>query len=366
MAKAIVETYEHARVDLALDSVVEERGFNDREEFGETKYLLIDDLLDSVVARGKVIQPITVFKRGTEYVVITGHRRVRVLRCIKDIKGGMAEEEAVRKYGITKVAFRNVLASEVVYASIPALIVPEESINARRLENFLSNTGKPYSRKEQGIAFSRMRKMNYREWMDWTGKPLPEGKKETNRIDDAHIAEMCGVTASHVSQCLAYIPQETDTEEKKAIKKLVHATEVATKKSPKPFNSNDGTSVIRHAKTVKEAEKMIADILLAKVEKATKGKKQKVEMEEEEEEVLLETEHKGVTPLPPVSKGQSTPEQIAAQKHADLAYLVGIFDRQGLVVVRDAAVRWANAKKPRQTVPWVNTADTDKQPDKAA
>lgn len=335
-------------VELKVSSVVEEPGFNDRLP-NEAGLVDINDLLPLIVAKGGVMVPITVFRRKTQNVIISGHRRIRCLQAVADIKSGLPFEDAIKRYDLTKANYELCRAADVNFASVRAIVEPEESVHLRRVENFLSNTGKPYSRKEQGQAFLRMRGMTYKDWTQITQKPLPDGLKLDGKIQDRHIAEMCGVSPAYVSTCISYVEQENDP--RGAVKRLVHTAE-----EKKEINSNEGSVIIARAESPDDAKRMIASYARVRAEKeaARKAKLHATKKEEAEEAEKAEALAAAAS-IAPSALLHKLPSELSRQEREtqwkyDVSHLRGICDRQGLTFVADIVEQWARERE--LTLPW--------------
>lgn len=386
--KAILERFDNI-VKLNLNVVKVVPGFNKRQD------LDLNDMVPQIAARGYVVQPAEVYKEGPDFCLITAHRRFAALCLIRDIQGGLVtEEQAKTEHGLSATTYKNAKAADVEF-SLPAIIKPKGNPYQLRLDSILSNAGKKLDPIEQAYEWLELMDMTLEDVAEITGRPLEKicnGRTPGSKVLQKDVAELAGVTEAHVSQLLKRVRPANDAIAE-AIRVLV---EQASR--DKLIVSNDANTILNNAKTVKEAQDCIDAIVeekrLSKLLKSAKGKVkthlvelvQTGQVTPDEAAVIAEqaktvdavddmvaelTETDEMTEPTPLPETQTVTDnvkkreqQLAAQKHADLMYMVGIFDRQGLVVVRDAAVRWANGKKPKQVVPWTNTADT--QSDKAA
>lgn len=131
-----------------------DEGFNTRQDFGD-----LNELADSIIENG-VKRPLSGYKKGDNYVVIDGERRLRA----------------------TMIA----IGRGFDIARIPFFTERPKSLQERTLDIIITNDGKPLTSLELGETYKRL--INF-------GLSIPEIAKKTGKTYK-HIADLIGVADS--------------------------------------------------------------------------------------------------------------------------------------------------------------------------
>lgn len=123
--------------------LIEEEGFNRREDYGD-----VQQLAREIKAQGlDSLPPLTCFKRGENYVVLRGHRRLRALRILE--KDG-------------EILMVRILLERKGYSK-----------EKRLLDQVTENEGKPFTPWEQAKVFRDLRNLG------WSAQDIGERSKRS-------------------------------------------------------------------------------------------------------------------------------------------------------------------------------------------
>jgi hypothetical protein len=311
-------------------------GWNKRRD------LRLDLMVPQLVAAGRVLEPIHVWKDGTVYRPDSGHRRVAGLRLIQDIQAGtLTQEEAKEQHGLGFNAFHNATNADVSFG-VPAIVGDKADNYTHRLMSLTSNTGIPLAPLEQAEELAELKKMTYGEFVKLSKTAPQEGRDLTKTILNKDLSILTGLSEGHISGRLSLM----ETPKNPVAEKIQAMVVMAVKAGH--ISAAQGQVVVK-SETLAAATDAIASYVAARTQpKAPTGRASA------KAKLALQTAPPVAPPVPssaPVTPSSApTPVSTDSAKKAAMASLVSILDTQGMEFVKTVVELWA--KEQHKTVPW--------------